>query len=161
MNRFVKTVHGLAKYSEALTWAALVVMMALVVFNCISRRLGSPLYGTYDYIGFLLVLIIAPALARCASEKGHIFLSMFTEKFPPKVQFITDLVMDVLNFVFCGILTWALSERTLDNLESGLTGMTSSIPVYPFILIEAIALSLVYLSDIVQTIGKLRSVKIS
>jgi TRAP-type C4-dicarboxylate transport system permease small subunit len=161
MDHFVKAVHKLAKYSDMLAWVAIVVMMVIVVFNCISRRLGLALYGTYDYVGFLLVLVTAPALANCATEKGHIFLSMFTDKFSQKGQDITGLVMDFLSFAFCGILTWALFERALRRMESGITGMTSSIPVYPFIFLEAfvvLLLCLVYLADFFQMIGKLRSV---
>jgi TRAP-type C4-dicarboxylate transport system permease small subunit len=161
MDHFVKAVHKLAKFSDMLAWVAIVVMMVIVVFNCISRRLGLPVYGTYDYVGFLLVLVTAPALANCATEKGHIFLSMFTDKFTQKSQYITGLVIDFLSFTFCGILMWALFDRAFRRMESGITGMTSSIPVYPFIFLEALVvllLCLVYLTDFLQIICKLRSV---
>jgi TRAP-type C4-dicarboxylate transport system permease small subunit len=159
MNRFVKIVHKLAKHAEKLSWVALAGMMVIVVFNCISRRLGWPIYGTYDYACFLLVLVIVPALARCAAEKGHVFLPMLTDKFPQRVQNIVALLIDFLCFAFCGIMVWILVDRALRNMASGLTGMTTPIPVYPFIFVEAagmLLLCLVYLTDMMQTVIKMQ-----
>lgn len=161
MKRCVKGIAGLAKYAEVLSFVALAGMMVLVVFNCISRRLGFPIYATYDLVGFLLILIVAPALAKCAVEKGHIFLSMFTEKMPQKAQYIIEIIISLFCFAFCGVAVWALFDRALRNMDTSLTGMTTSIPVYPFIFVEAAAvflLCLAYLADILETINKLRGV---
>jgi len=161
VDNLTKTVSRVTSLADKLAWLAVAGMMVLVVFNCISRRLGLPIYGTYDYVGFLLVLVIVPALAQCAFEKGHIYLSMLTDKFPQKTQKIVDIVIYSVCSCFFLVVVWALVDRAIRAIETGLTGMTSPIPIYPFIFIEAIAVALlcsVYLVNIVQTVGELRRV---
>ncbi len=159
MERFSRAVSALASIGDKLSWLAVAGMMALVVFNCISRRFGYPVYGTYDYVGFLLIVVLVPALANCASHKAHIYLSMLTDHFPQIVQSVLDIVISVINCLFMFTIVWALVDRALRTYESGLTGMTSPIPVYPFIILEALfvlLLGLVYVSDAFSVLRKIR-----
>lgn len=159
MNAGIRFIHRVAKCAEVLAYIALAAMMVLATINCIVRRFGFPIAATYDYVGFLLVLIVAPALAHCGVEEGHIFLSMFTDKMRPKTQMAVRIVIDCLCALFCGVATWALFDRALRNLETGLTGMSTSIPVWPFIFVECISLlllCLVYLADIVLSAKRLK-----
>ncbi|MBQ9979451.1 MAG: TRAP transporter small permease [Oscillospiraceae bacterium] len=150
--KFVSVIHKISQRIEIISCIAIVAMMLIVGINCITRQFDLPLKGTYDIACFLLVLITAPALCRCAVEDGHIRLDMLTNKFPKKAQYIVDVVMDVLGVAFCVVLTYALYRRTVNHIANGMTGSTMDVPVWPFILIETIVcalLALVYVSDII------------
>lgn len=158
MRRFTSGIAALARLADKLAWLAVVGMMGLVVVHCISRRFGHPVYGAFDYVGFLMILVIAPALANCAVQKGHIYLSMLTDRLSKNTQLLIGAVVSTLNFLLMAVMTWLLFVRATRMVESGLTGMTSPIPVYPFIYIEAVAillLCLVYLGDTFQSVNEL------
>jgi len=159
MNLFIKTIHGAAKRVEILPMVALVVMMVLAVLNCIIRPFGYPIAATYDYVCFLLILIVAPALAHSEVQGAHIFLDMFTNKMSRKVQNIVQIIVSVLCFAFCALSTWALFVRALRTMSTGLTGMSTPIPVWPFIFIECLSLlllALVYLASVLISIRRLK-----
>ena len=88
--KFVSVIHKISQRIEIISCIAIVAMMLIVGINCITRQFDLPLKGTYDIACFLLVLITAPALCRCAVEDGHIRLDMLTNKFPKKAQYIVD-----------------------------------------------------------------------
>lgn len=158
MHRFTSGISAAARVADKLAWLAVFGMMGLVALNLISRRFGYPILGTYDYVGFLLILIIAPALANCAFKKGHIYLSILTDRFSHKDQLLIEIFVATLNFLLMGLITWLLLVRALRMMDAGLTGMTSSVPVYPFIFIEALAvllLCLAYLTDIIEAVNRL------
>jgi TRAP-type C4-dicarboxylate transport system permease small subunit len=159
MNCFIKTIHMSAKRAEVLPMVALFVMMVLAALNCIIRRLGYPISATVDYIGFLFILVVAPALAHCEVQGAHISLNMFTDKMLPKVQNIVQIIVSVLCFAFCALSTWALFVRALRTMSTGLTGMSTPIPVWPFIFIECLSLlllALVYLASVFISIRRLK-----
>jgi TRAP-type C4-dicarboxylate transport system permease small subunit len=161
MDYFLKSVSRIAEGADKIAWVAVVGMMGLVVANCILRRFGYPVYGTYDVVCFLLVLVVVPALAHCAAQKGHIYLSILTDRFPQKVQLVIELIVYIISFIFFVLVTWQLGERATGTMHTGLLGMTSRIPVYPFIYFESLAvliLSLVFLRDIIEIVKEIRSI---
>lgn len=158
-NPFTKIVDTVSRKVEAVSWVALLLMMVIVAANTITRRFNYPIYGTYDFSCFLLVLVTAPALSRCAVEKGHISLDMLTSKMPEKAQTILGCIINALCAIFCVIITYSLAIRGIAFFKSGMTGMTVNIPVWPFILVEALMtllLALVYVSNMIQSIAKLK-----
>lgn len=157
--KFVSVIHKIAQKIEVISWIALMAMMITVAFNCVGRQFDLPIHGTYDLACFLLVLITAPALCRCAVDDGHIRLDMLTNKFPKRVQHIVDIIIDICSVAFCGILAYALFKRCMNHIENGMMGQSLPIPVWPFILIEFIVtalLALVYIADIIVLVEKLR-----
>lgn len=161
MNYFVKAVSRIAEGADKIAWVAVVGMMGLVVANCISRRFGYPIYGSYDFVCFLLVLVVVPALAHCAAQKGHIYLSILTDRFPQRVQLVIELIVNIISFIFFVLVAWQLGERATYTVQTGLLGMTSRIPVYPFIYLESLAvliLSLVFLKDVIEIVKEIRSI---
>lgn len=158
--KFVKIVHKISKWIAYLPYVAICAMMLLVVGNCILRRFGLPILATYDLACFLLILIIAPAIANCECEKGHIYLEILVDKLPYKVQQVIGLVINILCFAFCAMCTYGLYVRSLRFIKSGQTALSIAIPVWPFVLLEAISIffcSLVFLANIVTNCYRLKN----
>jgi len=160
--KFVKIIHKISKWIVFLPYVACCVMLLLVVGNCILRRFGLPILATYDLACFLLILIIAPAIANCECEKGHIYLEILVDKLSGKAQQIIGIFINILCFIFCGMCTYGLFSRSLRFIKSGQTGLSVAIPVWPFVLIETISIfvcCLVFLANVVENCLRLKSIK--
>ena len=103
MLSFEKIVYGFSRKLNILSGMALMLMMGLVFVNVALRAVWKPILGTYEFTGFLASITITFALAHCASNKGHIAITVFADRLPPRVQAILDSLVAILNDVIKSI----------------------------------------------------------
>ena len=107
-----KTVHIVGKISKLLdrfAQFALIILMLLVVVNIVLRVVfGSPILGTYEITGFLFAIVISLAIGYCSFQDGHIKVEFLAERFPLKLQIVTEIILKIAALVFFAIATWAI-----------------------------------------------------
>ena len=116
-------------------------VMLLIVVNIILRTVFSqPILGTYELVGFLTALGVSLALAHCAVQEGHIAVSLFMERFPPRIQSLTAIFVNAASLMLWTATAWSLGKFGYAMKLKGLVSPSAEIPVYPFIYLVAFGL---------------------
>ena len=158
MLSFEKTVYGFSRTLNILSGIALVLMMGLVFVNVALRAVWRPILGTYEFTGFLAAITIAFALAHCASKKGHIAITIFADRLPPRVQAVLDSIVSILGTALYAVIAWQCVKYAINMYRVGEVSPATATPFYPFILAVAfglLMLALVLLNDVFKSIGKI------
>jgi len=154
---FEKVVHAVSRILDVIARYALLMMMALVVVNIILRRTWIPILGTYEFVGFLMVIVIGFALAYCAVHKGHISIGFILERFSPRVQLITDIITGILAIALFAITTRQCCIYAGVLRDTGELSPTLHLVFYPILYALAacfLMLCLVLIVDLINTINK-------
>ena len=158
MASFEKTVYGFSRRLNIVSSIVLVLMMGLVFVNVVLRAVWTPILGTYEFTGFLASIMITFALAHCASIKGHIAITIFADRLPPRVQAILDSFVAVLGTALYAVIAWQSVKYAINMIKIGEVSPATATPFYPFIFAVAFGLfmlALTLLNDVFTSIGKI------
>ena len=158
MLAFEKTVYGFSRKLNILSGIALLLMMGLVFINVALRAVGKPILGTYEFTGFLASITITFALAHCASKKGHIAITIFADRLPPRVQAILDSLVAILGTALYAVISWQCVKYAINLYQIGEVSPATATPFYPFIIAVAFGLlmfALILLNDVFKSIGEI------
>lgn len=147
----------ITKLLNRIAEVGIVSLMLLVVGNVILRLFKLPIKGTYEFVGFLTVIIISFSIAYCAVRNGHIAVNYLMDKLPKQVQKLIDIIIIAISAVFMAAVSWNVAQHALLLKAQNETSMTTLTPIYPFILIIAIGvflLCLVLLAKLIATIRR-------
>lgn len=124
---------------------ATAVMMLHIIANAISRSLfNTPLPGTNELVGYWeLPMVALLGLLAAQLRREHIEVSLFVDRFPrrTRVQFgiMASAVVALLSIAF----TWFGFIKALDNMEIGLTGGVTTIPIWQVTFLVPIVFALI------------------
>ena len=158
MASFEKTVYGFSRRLNIVSSIVLVLMMGLVFVNVVLRAVWTPILGTYEFTGFLASIMITFALAHCASIKGHIAITIFADRLPPRVQAILDSFVAILGTALYGVISWQSVRYAIHMIKIGEVSPATATPFYPFIFAVAfglLILALVLLNDLFKSIQRI------
>lgn len=128
--------------------------MALVVINVILRTVfGRPFLGTYEYVGFLMAVMIGFSIPYCAILEGHIAVDFIAERLPQKIKVPILTMEEMVSFFFLTLVTWQLLKYGASIRTTGQVSLTTEIPIYPFIYLVTIGffmLTLVLLRKVIK-----------
>lgn len=155
MNLFFRLVHAITKFCDKIAQISVLLMLVLVVGNIIGRRIWKPIFGVYDYVSYIGVIIVSFSIAYCAQQKAHTQVELFMARFSKKTQNIIDFFTNLMSLGIFIIACWQLVVFGNDMRKAGELSMTSLTPFYPFIFATAIGcalLCLVIICDIIKSI---------
>lgn len=150
IERIDKAVGWASRKLDILAGVALVAMMVLVFGNVISRAVWQPIMGTYEVTAFLAAMTISFALANCAVDKGHIALTLFVDRLPPRGRAFFDIIVSILGALLYLVLAWQVTKYAIHMKGTGEVSLTMEIPFYPFIFGVAFGLLMLALVSLVD-----------
>lgn len=154
---FERFVTLITKFCDRIAQAGVVAMLFLVFGNILGRKFWKPIFGAYDYVGFIGAVIVAFSIAYCAVKKGHIQVELLITHFPKRVQGIIDSLIGMLSLgLFC-VIAWQCIVYGNDMRRTGELSMTALAPFYPYIYGIAFGcalLCLVILVDLIKSMTK-------
>ena len=157
---FDRVVHSLSKFCDRIAQGAVMAMMLLVVANIIWRvvpKIGRPIFGTYDVVGFIGATLVAFAIAYCAVQGGHISVELVVARFPQRVQGIIGSITGFLSLGIFAVVTWQCVVLANDMWRVGEVSMSALLPFYPYIYgvgFGCALLCLVILVDLGKSLAK-------
>jgi TRAP-type C4-dicarboxylate transport system permease small subunit len=158
MPSFEKIVYRFSHTLNILSGITLVLMMGLVFVNVALRAVWNPILGTYEFTGFLAAITISFALAHCATQKGHIAITIFADRLPPRVQAILDAFVAILGTALYAVISWQCVKYAINLYQIGEVSPATATPFYPFIIVVAfglLILALVLLNDLFKSIQRI------
>jgi len=151
---YVKIVKKASKAMENIAAIILFLTAMLVIINVISRRvINMPVVGTHDLVLFFTTVLISLSIAYCAVGGGHIFISVFIERFPKKVQKVIDKIIGSISAIFLFLVTWHMVVYANAMRINGEVSLTISWPHFPFVLILATGFGMLTLVVIGQVLS--------
>lgn len=129
-----KIVHTTSRGLNAVGSVLLVCMMGIVFVNVVSRSLGQPIFGVYEFVGFFLALQVSFSIAECAVKKGHIAVSIVADRLPTAVLPFLDALVALLGTALYLVLSWQCCVYAKRVWRIGEVSLSTEIPFYPFIL---------------------------
>ena len=133
--------------------AVLVPMMFLVAGDVIGRYvLKQPIPAVFEINShFLMVLVVFFPLAYVHRRKEHVFVTVFTERFPPRAKALLDTLSIFIGIIAFGLIGWYGLDVALVSTRVGdhIPGIID-VPVWIskwFVPIGAFALCLELLID--------------
>lgn len=149
-----------SKLSRIIDYVARILIGAImvsVVGNVILRKLGHPIDGTYELVGFLTATAIGLALANSEVREVHVTVTFLTERLSKKSQVITGIFINIIILI---LLTMVFGMMILYGKKMAITGevgLTTEIPFYYFVYIIAfgfLSYFLVVLGKVINSIKK-------
>jgi len=137
---------------------ALLVMMGISVADVAGRYFFlKPIRGAFEMVGMPLVIAAAMGMGYCELRRGHIRISLFTDRFPEKVRSAASILAYVICIGTTGLMSWQGFLRTSDYLGKQLGRTTEAVgmPIWPFILAFSIGfgwICIVFILELIETI---------
>ena len=78
-------------------------MMLVTVAEMVLRMFGKPMAGTVETIGWLAALTTAFALGYTQIHRGHVSISLFTERLKPHVRDVVNMVVYLISFLLSAL----------------------------------------------------------
>ena len=158
-----RTEIGLQKVSKVAAIIAaivLAIMMLVTVADVVGRYFFlSPIKGTWEIVGLLLVCAGTWGLGYCQIQKGHISITVLLQRFSWRVQAIIRSLAYLIGLVGFSLLCWRMflmTERYLTTMKGYVTD-TLEIPYPPFMIMLTIGtgiMALVLIVDLVRSVAE-------
>lgn len=129
-------------------------MMFLTVYDVGARYFFKrPLAGAYEFTEFLLVMMVASALAFTQLSKRHVSVELIITKLPLRAQKFVNGMSYFICLCIYVLITWQGIKGAQTQWQNGVTSGAFSIPLWPFYLVLAFGcgvLSLIFLADLLK-----------
>jgi len=141
-------------------WVGMVMMVAIIILvtvDVIMRgAFSKPLLGAYELVQYFMVPLVFFALFYTTQEKGHIAVSVMTERLKPRAKTVIYIFGYVVSLVLFVLITWQSVMYGLRLFNSGEESLALGIPSYPFAFVVALGTAftcLVLLANLIDTIA--------
>jgi len=158
-----RTEIGLQKVSKVAAIIAaivLAIMMLVTVADVVGRYFFlSPIKGTWEIVGLLLVCAGTWGLGYCQVQKGHISITVLLQRFSGRIQAIIRSATYLIGLVGFSLLCWRMflmTERYLTTMKDYVTD-TLEIPYPPFMAMLTIGtgiMALILIVDLVRSLAE-------
>jgi TRAP-type transport system small permease protein len=108
-NEGFKPINRVARVASWVANGALLVVMAIIVANALGRAFGYPIYGYYNWIELLMVVVVILTIAFTEVKHSHLSVTMFYSKFPHRLKIIADVFILLLTLGTIAVIAWQAS----------------------------------------------------
>jgi TRAP-type C4-dicarboxylate transport system permease small subunit len=136
-----------------LIFLPLLAMTAIEFLNAIGRKLLIPFPVTIESVESLLVISVYFGVSLVALEGGHVNVTLFTDRLPPRALHLLDAIANLLAALVFGYLAagaWAEALRSIEIFEFRLG--VYRFPLWPFKTLYAIGLALLTIQLAINTV---------
>lgn len=137
----------------------LLVMMLLGFADVFGRYiLNSPITGTLETFEILLPGIVLFSLAHTQRAKAHIAVDILYTRFPPSLQRIVGIAINIWAILFFAVVTWRSTLIAILHWHTGRRISNLPVPIYLidlFVPVGALAICLVLISQLLRSFAGL------
>lgn len=142
-----KWIHKISRASSILGMAILFALVMVVCIDVVARyAFQNAIPGTTDIIVLVMVVIVFPALAYCASEDGNVRVDVFLRYLPKRLQAALNIFSFFASMFIVALIAWQLGARALKYIQSppGLMTTYFQWPLSPFIFLASFACAILF-----------------
>lgn len=110
LNASTRVVETLSRIGAVAGGAGIVILMLLATAGAIGRKFGQPVPNVLEACETIMFASVFLGMAYVALHRGHINVTMFTQRLSPRAQTILDGSVLLLSAAVFGLLTWSSWE---------------------------------------------------
>lgn len=151
-------IKNLSKSLNFIGSFVIIILMLFTVTNVFLRFFfDSPMLGTYEMVGYLMVIVVYFCFPYTEINKSNVFIDFVINLFPLQWKTaVKKLFALPLSFITAALICWQMLMKTKTAFARGEVSSVLSIPVYPFSFFAAIGigvLAILLLSELVNYIS--------
>jgi TRAP-type C4-dicarboxylate transport system permease small subunit len=131
VEKVLKTVLRLSKWSSLVGEVTLIFMMLLTVSDVILRSFKRPILGTYEIIAFSGAVAIGFSVPITSWMRGHVNVDLFTSTLSRKARNAVDIGTRCLVIALFLVMSWRLITYGMNLHRVREVSMTLQLPFYP------------------------------
>lgn len=142
-------------FTKGVGWISFICVIAMMLMNVIDVAMGlfnSRFVGAYELTQRLLMCAVFTSFAYGQSKKAHINMTILIAMLPRALRFTLFTLMSVLSIVAAGAMTYAAGVQTSVAIMQGYMTEVLYIPLYPFYIVETVAMAIFTLTIIYDTV---------
>ena len=151
-----RTSERAARFLYRISLLMLLAMMLLTVYDVVARYFfNRPLIGAFEFTEFLLVIMVASALAFTQVSKRHISVELLVSGLPLRARKITHIIGCSICLSIYVLISWQGLKGAQTQWRHSITSGAFSVPLWPFYLFLAFGCSvlcLVFLVDLLKVL---------
>ena len=145
MNSVNEKAEKIYRWMQYISCVLLVAMMAVLILNIVLRALFSkPLYGTFEAVSYLSMLVVIFALAINEYKDGNLTVDMILEYMRPKSRNVLEIFNDFVSIAMCVIMTYQSFLLTFSKYAKG--DLTPNLYIPQWILVLCLSVGFVVLT---------------
>jgi len=130
-NLYNRVLDAISESLGVVSGFAILLMVALVTFNVITRKLFAwSIKGFYEILEMNGAVLYAFGLVYCAVRGQHIVMTLLVNRLKGTTRKVFNWLTRIIIFAFCALFAYTGAEITMQKLNQ-LT-FELDIPVYPF-----------------------------
>ena len=146
----------IGQITKAIAWISFVCVVAMMLMNVVDVIMGyvanKHIRGAYELTQRLLMCAVFTSFAYGQSKKTHINMTIVIAKFPRALRFVLFTVMSILSVLAAAAMTYAAAVQTGVAISTGYMTEVLYIPLWPFYVVETVAMALFTLALIYDTV---------
>ncbi len=156
INKFRAFSAHLEKFTKGVGCISFVCVVAMMLLNVLDVLLGKlinkPIVGSYELTQRILMCAVFSAFAYGQSKKAHINMTILIVHLPRPIRFIIFSIMSLLSIFAAGAMTYAAAIQLGVTIDMGYMTEVLYIPLWPFYVVEMLAMAFFTLALIYDTI---------
>jgi len=149
-----RPIYRFSRWMTLVSALALIIIMVVTSADVLMRRfLNKPITGSLEISTSLLIVVIFCCVAWVMTEKGHIIVDIFSDRYPKKVREVITSIALFLSMITVGLICWGSINFGLQQYRIGEVTVLIGLPVAPFIFVLAFGSGLFGLVILIQFIN--------
>ena len=103
MKKFFRVLN---KTEEIVVVALFVAMVAIIFFQVVMRKLNSSLSWSEELAKFIMIWLSWIGISIGEKRGEHIKISVLTDRFPPKLQHIFNIISEIIVILICVVTVY-------------------------------------------------------
>jgi len=135
-------------------------IIAICIFDVLlEKTISRPIQGSYELVERCMVVAVFSSFAYAQAKKAHINMMILIERFPRFSRLLTLGLASVLSVGVTGYAAYAAWTQTQTAIRMSTMTAVLHIPMWPFFLVQAIALLLLALILLLDTVYVFAGIK--
>jgi TRAP-type transport system small permease protein len=149
-------IESFSKIMAVIASIALGAMMLLTLGDVVGRYFfNTPIRGTWELVGLMLVFAGTWGLAYCQVKKAHIRVDVLLNIFPRKVREIINVISYLGGAIGFGLIAWRVALMARNYFVNDYVTDTLSLPLFPFMSGMTIGTGLIALVLLIDAVRSL------
>lgn len=144
------------KFTKAVGCISFVCVLAMMLMNVADvvmyKLIQQRVIGAYELTQRLLMCAVFTAFAYGQTKKSHINMTILIALLPRAPRFLLFTLMSILSVFASGLMTYAAFVQTGVSIASGYMTEVLYIPLYPFYIVETVAMAIFTLALLYDTV---------
>ena len=143
----------LARWLSGIACIELLFIMVVTFVDVVGRFFfNAPLTFAVELVQLGMGLLVMFGLATTTLKRGHISVDLVEGLVQGRGKFLLTIIAAVCGLAFIALMAWRLWDRGLNFMSDGLATQVLFLPVYPVVLLMAIAAAIAAVIAALQVI---------